>query len=1039
MASVPPPANAAAATAASCNASASSTLQCDNLALLKTCNHSDPLQQWRYEDEGSDLKQLGLFVTPCNSSDPAQTWSVAKGPPGMLRQASAGSERLCAQSTAPNPNTPSPVALASCDGAGAHTWTWQHDPASPSGLGHIASGGNCLGIPRLTGPDVVLSPCGTAGTYGDSLDLFQVKSDGMIELATLEYLVSGPKVVAGSGMCLTAVHGSPGGRLVATDSGGENWCLTGQGSPGSVKGVPCDTIGKSVEGGIQSRWQLWDNVSMSGGYISSGMAKLNPQVSSAGSSGPLPHTRYVSAAAPLASSSEASKKRSQISAPTPLQVPWPFSQWVWPAASQAGGGMIRLPPGQTMDDNDNAGTVRKVDSGKLCLTLGPSGNLEVWATSLTGGRFGVLLLNRSPVAAAITAHWRDIGAPAQQRMEVLDVWRAEHHGSVSRQWTDEHVPARGCTLLVLTPRLVVENSSMSNGGAAVWDNHRHAGFAPLPPSKLDDDAGRPPTAPAMQLTKLGQTVKASMRAWFAEQAKLTSTGGAVFTAPPYAPLNGTGNGGHGSSSTCNLSGTWHWAGWGPGAPMVFAEQPSGGEQPASPSFTITPPANWSWHEAHGVFHRDGTLSIDYGGTGCKPNVGPPCQVNGSVNSRCDLITVSRGLPGHGTFRRESESGSMRYYSPDNASDPRTHYAGTYIRDFFYTFSMAPDILPAADISNTLDYFFSGQDRSTGSVSEGGTPPNRPINAVNCWDEGPFLALAAAKYATLFGDSAWLCGEHPAGGGRVQRLQQALQFLNVPSGKPNLVVAPTPHCMYGFTDMEPKQGHVLFTSLLVVQAGFALSAAIDAAAAKEAAGCTRGMSAWFEDLATTINASIADGFLDDHRPGGSGLLLATDSAGHNSLPDVWGSGLAVAIGAGTDAQRAALARALAENADSFMRWGQARHLPLPLCWQVAGVQHPGAANTNQCTETGKEGWCRGEPCGSYQNGGYGPLNYRTAARTLFLRPYLAHFCPVFSRFFAVFSRLDASIPESGTKRPGAGSVTVENGRGKSGRRRPILGG
>ena len=36
--------------------------------------------------------------------------------------------------------------------------------------------------------------------------------------------------------------------------------------------------------------------------------------------------------------------------------------------------------------------------------------------------------------------------------------------------------------------------------------------------------------------------------------------------------------------------------------------------------------------------------------------------------------------------------------------------------------------------------------------------------------------------------------------------------------------------------------------------------------------------------------------------------------------------------------------------------------------------------------------------------YGPLDYRTAARTLFLRPYLAHFCPVFSRSFAVFSVL-----------------------------------
>ena len=91
--------------------------------------------------------------------------------------------------------------------------------------------------------------------------------------------------------------------------------------------------------------------------------------------------------------------------------------------------------------------------------------------------------------------------------------------------------------------------------------------------------------------------------------------------------------------------------------------------------------------------------------------------------------------------------------------------------------------------------------------------------------------------------------------------------------------------------------------------------------------------------------------------------------HNSQPDVWGSGLAVAIGAGTDAQRAAISRALAEGADGIFRWGQARHLPLPLCWEVAGLQRPGAANPNQCTDTGREGWCGGKPCGSYQNGGY----------------------------------------------------------------------
>ena len=42
-------------------------------------------------------------------------------------------------------------------------------------------------------------------------------------------------------------------------------------------------------------------------------------------------------------------------------------------------------------------------------------------------------------------------------------------------------------------------------------------------------------------------------------------------------------------------------------------------------------------------------------------------------------------------------------------------------------------------------------------------------------------------------------------------------------------------------------------------------------------------------------------------------------------------------------------------------------------------------------------------GAYPPEAYGPLNYRTAARTLFLRPYLAHFCP----FFLVFSRFSPS--------------------------------
>ena len=53
-----------------------------------------------------------------------------------------------------------------------------------------------------------------------------------------------------------------------------------------------------------------------------------------------------------------------------------------------------------------------------------------------------------------------------------------------------------------------------------------------------------------------------------------------------------------------------------------------------------------------------------------------------------------------------------------------------------------------------------------------------------------------------------------------------------------------------------------------------------------------------------------------------------------------------------------------------------------------------------------------------NNEYGPLNYRTAARTLLLRPYLAHFCSVFRRFFAVFSVLTPGFQNVAPKDRGA---------------------
>ena len=60
-----------------------------------------------------------------------------------------------------------------------------------------------------------------------------------------------------------------------------------------------------------------------------------------------------------------------------------------------------------------------------------------------------------------------------------------------------------------------------------------------------------------------------------------------------------------SSSMCNVSGAWRW-GFRSDAEttaMVFAD-PAGEELEGA--FAIVPPPSWSWREAHGVLHRDGT-------------------------------------------------------------------------------------------------------------------------------------------------------------------------------------------------------------------------------------------------------------------------------------------------------------------------------------------------------------------------------------------------------------------------------------------------
>ena len=77
------------------------------------------------------------------------------------------------------------------------------------------------------------------------------------------------------------------------------------------------------------------------------------------------------------------------------------------------------------------------------------GNLEVWKAELSGHRLAVSLLNRSPTAQNITAHWSALELPSAATKKVRDVWAAVDVGDVAGRYEAE-VPAFGVVLLVLS-------------------------------------------------------------------------------------------------------------------------------------------------------------------------------------------------------------------------------------------------------------------------------------------------------------------------------------------------------------------------------------------------------------------------------------------------------------------------------------------------------------------------------------------------------------------------------------------------------------
>lgn len=49
-------------------------------------------------------------------------------------------------------------------------------------------------------------------------------------------------------------------------------------------------------------------------------------------------------------------------------------------------------------------------------------HFQVWAGPLSEGRVAMVLWNRGPSQASITAHWADIGFEASVALDVRDLW-----------------------------------------------------------------------------------------------------------------------------------------------------------------------------------------------------------------------------------------------------------------------------------------------------------------------------------------------------------------------------------------------------------------------------------------------------------------------------------------------------------------------------------------------------------------------------------------------------------------------------------------
>ena len=396
------------------------------MGVMARCNSSRPTQRWLYRTSSTSAPSMDrLFITPCNSSDDAQRFVLPSANVSVLRS-SLTEDCLGGDSQSGFP----PVErFRSCIGDASQRVTLGADERIHVGKGNSA----CLMAWSNHGPNIYTEECLPAGAPGWGLAAQQFsprQQDARASELSGSMIQSRVKGHSSDPLCLTVRGPQLHGALYSTDQRtGQAWCLGMIDNRDTSMAVPCDPLhgppsiqaSWSIQHGANDAAQLLCDPSLSG--RPSGLGFGNDQYGS----GPLPHTRW------MAGGNAFFKFDSTAAAGSSIE------------SSYAG-----------IFDNDSVGHAES-SSSPFCLELSPSSSLEVWASALSGVRWAVGLLNRSPSSDNITVDFAKLpelnqsGVGSGQAFEVRDLWAETTLTNIRDSYTATVGP-HDVVLLVLTPR-----------------------------------------------------------------------------------------------------------------------------------------------------------------------------------------------------------------------------------------------------------------------------------------------------------------------------------------------------------------------------------------------------------------------------------------------------------------------------------------------------------------------------------------------------------------------------------------------------------